>query len=90
MTELSCICALKCRQSPIVKLTELTIGSVLKQLHNAKRGGFSAYSENGQLTTTDKESDDEILLRDVPRRHSLGANHNDRGITVQVNIDVDS
>jgi hypothetical protein len=70
--------------------TNLTIGSAHKRLHNTKRGGFTAYGENGQFTTINNESNNKIPLREVPRRYSVGAKHDDRGITVQVNINVES
>ncbi|KAF2471482.1 uncharacterized protein BDR25DRAFT_261093 [Lindgomyces ingoldianus] len=68
----------------------LTIGSEHKRLHNGKRGKFAAYGPNGQFTTIHDNSDDEIPLKDGLNRPSSAAKKNERGITVQVNIDVES
>lgn len=68
----------------------LTIGSAHKRLHDVKRGRFAQYGDNGQFTTICDESDQEIPLRDEPRRGSVVAKGNGGGITVQVNIDMES
>lgn len=70
--------------------TTLTIGSSDQRYHASKRGEFAAYGKNGQFTTIQDGSDDEIPLRDQPRCPGAAVMNDERGITVQVNIDMES
>lgn len=72
----------------------LTIGSVHKRFYNIRRSSFAAYGDTGQFTTIHNSSEAEIPLRDRKEGTSVadinGGTNVDRGITVQVDIDVES
>ena len=68
----------------------LTIGSAQKRLYNAKRSSFAAYGDNGQFTTIRDGSEDEIPLKDRKQGPNISGSNIDRGITVQIEIDIES
>jgi hypothetical protein len=67
----------------------LTVGSDDRRSKKSKGGDFAAYGVRGQFSTLADGSKESLVLPSAPRPGAVPVKKN-RGIKVQVNIDVES